>query len=344
MKRRKKVRWFVKYEWPLLEGGALLGSTALIVCLFLISSIDGLFLQSSQSAAVVSTVLVDLANGDRSSQSLGALTISPVLVAAAQAKADDEAAKGYFAHVAPDGKDSWYWFKLVGYKFNYAGENLAVDFSDSADVNTAWMNSPSHRENIMNGHYTEIGIATAQGLYQGHPTTFVVQMFGTPSAAAAAVAITEESKPKSPTEVATASTQPQVLGEAAAPKPTPPKKPTPAPAAASTSRNAETIPAQAAPPAPQLVAGTSPQYSSAWGYVLASPKTTLRYAYYVIGFLILAMLAITTGLEWHWHHMRKVVAAGSMLALMFLLFIVADVVVFSTPTLALTVDEATQAR
>ena len=48
---------------------------------------------------------------------------------AAQAKADDMATKGYFAHTSPDGKNSWYWFKQAGYTFTYAGENLALDFS-----------------------------------------------------------------------------------------------------------------------------------------------------------------------------------------------------------------------
>ena len=48
-----------------------------------------------------------------------------------------------------------------------AGENLAVNFSDSQDVTNAWMNSPEHRANILNGDFTQIGIATAQGTYKG---------------------------------------------------------------------------------------------------------------------------------------------------------------------------------
>jgi len=47
--------------------------------------------------------------------------------------------------------------------FTYAGENLAVDFSDSQDVTTAWLNSPEHRANIMDTHFTQFGIAIATG-------------------------------------------------------------------------------------------------------------------------------------------------------------------------------------
>ena len=49
-----------------------------------------------------------------------------LLSAADDEKADDMAAKSYFAHTSPEGIDPWHWFAQVGYKFTYAGENLAV--------------------------------------------------------------------------------------------------------------------------------------------------------------------------------------------------------------------------
>lgn len=132
-------------------------------------------------AAVVSSVLVDLTNFDRAEEGLHGLAVNPVLVEAAQAKAYDMAAKGYFSHNSPDGKTPWYWLQEAGYSFSYAGENLAVFFGDSEDVERAWMESPSHRANILNSNFSEVGIATAEGFYQGQKTVFVVQMFGTPS-------------------------------------------------------------------------------------------------------------------------------------------------------------------
>lgn len=140
--------------------------------------------QDSYLAAIISSVLVDLTNTDRAIEGLHGLSVNQTLIEAAQLKANDMAAKGYFAHNSPDGKNPWYFFKEAGYSFAYAGENLAVFFGDSEDVEQAWMNSPTHRANILSSNFTEIGIATAEGMYQGRSTVFVVQMFGTPLKAA----------------------------------------------------------------------------------------------------------------------------------------------------------------
>ena len=139
-------------------------------------------------AAIFASALVDETNQNRVSGDLGDLTPNTLLVKAAQLKADDMAAKGYFAHNTPDGKTPWYWFDQAGYDYAAAGENLAVNFTDSSDVTHAWMASPSHRANIMNGNYTEIGIATARGLYKGKDAIFVVEEFGRPALIARNVA------------------------------------------------------------------------------------------------------------------------------------------------------------
>jgi len=142
-------------------------------------------------AAVLPAVLDDLSNQNRQEQHLAVLTINPLLNKAAELKAKDMAAKGYFAHVSPDGKAPWYWFNLVGYKYEYAGENLAVDFTDSQDVTAAWMNSPTHRANIIKNVYTEIGTGVASGMFEGKPTIFVAQVYGRP---ASAVVVSEPTK------------------------------------------------------------------------------------------------------------------------------------------------------
>ena len=132
-------------------------------------------------SAVITAVLVDLTNSNRLSQNIDPLTYSPTLAAAAQLKANDMASKGYFAHTSPEGKTPWYWFKEGNYQFLYAGENLAVNFVDSEDVVVAWMKSEGHRANILNGRFTEIGIAIAPGKYNGRESIYVVQLFGRPT-------------------------------------------------------------------------------------------------------------------------------------------------------------------
>lgn len=136
---------------------------------------------NSYLASVLPAVLDDLTNQNRQAQHLTVLTVNPVLNKVAEMKAKDMAEKGYFAHVSPEGKQPWYWFNLAGYNYEYAGENLAVDFTDSQDVSVAWMNSPTHKANIIKGAYTEMGTGIATGTYKGKPTIFVAQVFGKPA-------------------------------------------------------------------------------------------------------------------------------------------------------------------
>ncbi|KKW19508.1 MAG: hypothetical protein UY63_C0012G0017 [Parcubacteria group bacterium GW2011_GWA2_51_10] len=289
----------------LLGGIALTMTTALIVCIFIFSGAQRLLLGSPQAAAVVSAVLVDLANSDRAKNGLSSLEMNSVLVAVAQAKANDMAEKRYFAHVSPDGVDPWHWFAEAGYSFEDAGENLAIDFSDSADVERAWMQSALHRENILNARYTEIGIATAQGVYQGRPTTFVVQAFGTPSE------VREANERVIPAGEATlavtavaAGTDVQVLGESQQ----------------STRENSEVEVSTIGLPW--------------WGYALGYPRDTLRYAYIAIGLFVLFALALETGFEIWWHHRKHAIRAGMLLVVMSLFFVVAELLFFTEPVLA----------
>lgn len=165
----------------------------------------GLVSRTGLLSAVLPAALVDLANRNRSTESLGTLTVNPVLEKAAQMKADDMARNGYFSHNSPAGITPWHWFREAGYQYVFAGENLAVNFADSEAVDKAWMNSPTHRANIMNGRYTEIGIATARGMYKGKETTFVVQLFGKPLPAFLRTAGSPASRP---TAAARATTTP----------------------------------------------------------------------------------------------------------------------------------------
>ena len=171
------------------------------------------FLKTDFLAAVLPGVLIDLTNESRVAYGVTPVTRDALLDTAAQQAAEDMALKGYFAHVSPDGKTPWYWLNMVGYRYSYAGENLAMNFTDSSDVQTAWMNSSSHRANIEKSHYTKIGIGVANGIYEGVETTFVVQFFATPVAETEKIAPARMTLAKSSSEkIATSSTSVQVLG------------------------------------------------------------------------------------------------------------------------------------
>lgn len=122
--------------------------------------------------------LLTLTNQKRIENGQPPLTLNSQLTHAAQMKANDMFAKNYWAHIAPDGTTPWYFFKGSGYDYLYAGENLARGFDTAADVVNAWMNSPTHRENLLSPNYKEIGFAVEEGNLTGSDTILVVQEFG----------------------------------------------------------------------------------------------------------------------------------------------------------------------
>lgn len=150
----------------------------LLVIKILIFSWLVYFPRTTEFAMVTSSELTTLANKERTAKGLVPLKINDKLVKAAQEKAQDMINNGYFAHTSPVGITPWYWFDRVGYNYVAAGENLAKDFTDSQFLHQAWMNSPSHRANILNKNYQEIGIAVIEGKINGINTVLAVQMFG----------------------------------------------------------------------------------------------------------------------------------------------------------------------
>ena len=133
-------------------------------------------------ADISKIVLIESLNDERKDLNLTTLKENALLNKAAFLKASDMMKKGYFSHTSPAGITPWYWFKKVGYDYKSAGENLGIGFVDSQDLHQAWNDSPSHKANLINKNYKEVGIAFLEGNFNGSQTTIVVQMFGTPRA------------------------------------------------------------------------------------------------------------------------------------------------------------------
>jgi len=128
-------------------------------------------------ADITKTALVSFINQARQSSGLQPLIENQKLDQAAQLKAEDMVQKQYFSHTSPQGISPWYWFKTIGYNYKYAGENLAIGFFDSKEVYNAWVNSPSHKANLFNSNYKEVGTAVLGG-FGSNNTVVVVQFFG----------------------------------------------------------------------------------------------------------------------------------------------------------------------
>lgn len=131
------------------------------------------------AANISPTEVERLTNIQRAQNGLSTLSDNPILDQAALAKGKDMLAKGYWAHVAPDGTQPWAFFVAANYDYRYAGENLARDFSDANSAVNAWMASPTHRENMLSPNYKDIGIGVVEGQLGGADTTIIVQFFGT---------------------------------------------------------------------------------------------------------------------------------------------------------------------
>ncbi|OIP87785.1 hypothetical protein AUK05_00370 [Candidatus Shapirobacteria bacterium CG2_30_35_20] len=132
------------------------------------------------SSEITISKVLDQTNTERVKLGLKPLTFNSTLSKSAQLKADDMFTNNYWAHTSPEGKSPWDFFNNAGYEYSVAGENLAKDFYDTEGLLKAWMNSPTHRENIINPKYQEIGIGVVNGILGGVKTTLVVQHFGTP--------------------------------------------------------------------------------------------------------------------------------------------------------------------
>lgn len=150
-------------------------------------STEGLLASTFQLSDVFTSVIssekiVELTNHAREIDKVKPLTVSAKLQTAAQEKADDMLKNQYFSHTTPDGKTPWSFMNTQKYYFLYAGENLAMQYDSAERVVESWMQSAAHRDNLLSKRFTEIGVGTAHGIYQGAQTTVVVQMFGRPFA------------------------------------------------------------------------------------------------------------------------------------------------------------------
>jgi uncharacterized protein YkwD len=129
-------------------------------------------------APYTETQIVAATNIARATKGLPALTLNAALTAAAQKKANDMVAHGYFAHSSPTGVTPWSFIDAAGYEYIEAGENLGSGFKTADGLMKGWMNSPTHKANIMGTQYEEIGVASVKAVRNGKSVWYTVQMFG----------------------------------------------------------------------------------------------------------------------------------------------------------------------
>lgn len=122
--------------------------------------------------------IIELTNKTRIEEGVSPLEVNEFLTQAAYKKAQDMLLRQYFAHDTPDGKKPWQWIDKKEYDYTNAGENLAMNFTSAEVAHLALIQSKSHKKNIVNPKFKDIGVAVLIGEMSGKKTMIMVEMFG----------------------------------------------------------------------------------------------------------------------------------------------------------------------
>lgn len=187
-------RKFEKVYWPYLP------IVALVTAVLAFGSQGGAFASAAihkvangrvlaYSTSMSVGGLLSATNAQRSANGVASLALNSKLNSAAQAKANDMAARNYWSHNTPEGSPPWVFDDAQGYAYLKLGENLATGFANEQATINGWMASPPHKENLLDSDFTEVGFGyannpdyTAAG---GGPMTIVVAHYGKPYSASA---------------------------------------------------------------------------------------------------------------------------------------------------------------
>ncbi len=117
--------------------------------------------------------MLRLVNEERALEGLPELVIDETLRDVARQYSVDMLQRGYMGHIDLEGNTPFDRMRDGGIRFTTAGENLALAQTVSI-AHKGLMDSPGHRANILNPHYSRVGIGAAQG---GRYGTMFTQKF-----------------------------------------------------------------------------------------------------------------------------------------------------------------------
>ncbi|MEW2632611.1 CAP domain-containing protein [Streptomyces sp. NPDC048389] len=102
--------------------------------------------------------IADLVNAERVKAGCARLSVDPRLEKAARAHADDMAARGYYRHIGPRGRDGGDRLTAAGYAWSRWAENIHRGPMDPSVVVADWMRSPAHRGAVLDCRFEDMGI------------------------------------------------------------------------------------------------------------------------------------------------------------------------------------------
>ncbi len=141
--------------------------TALLITTVAIFKLAIFFENPPKNIEASDLVIQNILNGineQRSLRNLPTLNTDSRLALAAQEKSDDMQKRHYFSHTDPEGNFIWNKIIAAGYTpYQTLGENLAIEFYNTESLIQAWMNSPTHRDNVLNESFKDQGIGINLG-------------------------------------------------------------------------------------------------------------------------------------------------------------------------------------
>ncbi len=177
--QHKQTKKYLKTYYPFLP---LLASIGFLLMVLLSPLRQPSSAVLATATNISTTNLLQDTNEQRTKNNSPNLVLSDRLSQAAQLKADDMSARNYWSHKTPDGNNPWVFIDKTKYIYTKAGENLAYGFEDSASTVTGWMNSPTHRANMLDKDFSEVGfgIANSNNFNNSGASTIIVAFYAKP--------------------------------------------------------------------------------------------------------------------------------------------------------------------
>lgn len=125
-------------------------------------------LSKAQQEAVTTAFerqIFDLANSTRVQRGLPPLEWNEKAAAVARSHSKDMLHTNFFSHTSPNTGNMADRLQQAGIKYRTAGKNIAHGQSDSINAHEGWMNSPGHRQNILNEDFKTLGVGVAGKYY-----------------------------------------------------------------------------------------------------------------------------------------------------------------------------------
>lgn len=139
----------------LVPASALAATVALSACAHVV--------QGDACPGTPGQEILERINRVREGAGLQPLVVDLRLVRAAQTHAESMRDEGFFGHVGPDGREPADRVAAHDYQWTFVAENLAAGSLTPTRVVAGWLESPLHRDNMLEPEAEQVGIALAGG-------------------------------------------------------------------------------------------------------------------------------------------------------------------------------------